>query len=65
MPSVLGSPANLRRLAHSPATSTNANCSDMTIYRAASGATVFSTGSIDWSTVVPQVQQITRNVLRG
>ena len=30
----LRSPANLRRLAHSPATSTNANFSDMTIYRA-------------------------------
>ncbi len=58
-----GSPANLRRLAHSPATPANANFSDMTIYRAASGATVFSTGSINWSTVVPQVQQITRNVL--
>ena len=42
---------------------TNANFSDMTIYRAASGATVFATGSIGWSTVVPQVQQITRNVL--
>jgi hypothetical protein len=58
-----GSPANIRRLAHSPATAINANFSDMTIYRAASGATVFATGSIAWSTVVPQVQQITRNVL--
>jgi len=57
------SPANLRRLAHSPATATNANFSDMTIYRAASGATVFATGSIAWSQTVPQVQQITRNVL--
>jgi hypothetical protein len=57
------SPANLRRLAHSPATANNANFSDMTIYRAASGATVFATGSIGWSGSVPQVQQITRNVL--
>jgi hypothetical protein len=57
------SPANLRRLAHSPATATNANFSDMTIYRAASGATVFATGSIGWSETVPQVQQITRNAL--
>jgi hypothetical protein len=35
----------------------------MTIYRAASGATVFAIGSIGWSQTVPQVQQITRNVL--
>ena len=59
----LRSPANLRRLAHSPATSTNANFSDMTIYRAPSGATVFATGSIGWSQTAPQVQQITRNAL--
>jgi hypothetical protein len=57
------SPANTQRLAHSPATSRKANFCDATVYRAASGATVFSTGSIDWSTVVPQIQQITRNVL--
>jgi hypothetical protein len=57
------SPANTRRLAHSPATAANADFSDMTIYRAPSGATVFATGSIGWSEVVPQVQQITRNVL--
>jgi N,N-dimethylformamidase beta subunit-like protein/carbohydrate binding protein with CBM6 domain/Big-like domain-containing protein len=57
------SPANTQRLAHSPATARYATFSDMTTYRAASGATVFSTGSINWSTVVPQVQQITRNVL--
>jgi len=57
------SPANLRRLAHSPATATNANFSDMTIYRAASGATVFASGSIAWSLTTPQLQQITRNVL--
>jgi hypothetical protein len=57
------SPANTQRLAHSPATSRKANFADMTVYRAASGATVFDTGSIGWSTTVPQVQQITRNVL--
>jgi regulation of enolase protein 1 (concanavalin A-like superfamily) len=57
------SPANVQRLAHSPATPSGANFSDMTIYRAASGATVFASGSIGWSQMVPQVQQITRNVL--
>jgi hypothetical protein len=35
----------------------------MTMYRAASGATVVHTGSIGWSSTVPQIQQITRNVL--
>ncbi len=57
------SPANVQRLAHSPANAREANFSDMTVYRAASGATVFATGSIGWSSTVPQVQQITRNVL--
>jgi len=57
------SPANVQRLAHSPANSREANFSDMTVYRAPSGATVFATGSIGWSQVVPQIQQITRNVL--
>src|SRR6266542_2836558 len=57
------SPANTQRLAHSPATARKAYFSDMTVYRAASGATVVATGSIGWSTVVPQIQQITRNVL--
>ena len=37
--------------------------SDMTIYRANSGATVFATGSIGWSVDLPQAQQIMRNVL--
>ncbi len=57
------SPGNVQRLAHSPATPAAANFSDMTVYRAASGATVFATGSIAWSQTVPQIQQITRNVL--
>jgi regulation of enolase protein 1 (concanavalin A-like superfamily) len=57
------SPANVQRLAHSPATPAAANFSDMTVYRAASGATVFATGSIAWSQTIPEVQQITRNVL--
>jgi hypothetical protein len=57
------SPANTQRLAHSPATARKAYFSDMTVYRASSGATVFATGSIEWSSVVPQIQQITRNVL--
>ncbi|MBX4205208.1 MAG: hypothetical protein KW788_03440 [Candidatus Doudnabacteria bacterium] len=57
------SPANTQRLAHSPATPAYANFDDMTIYRAPSGATVFNTGSISWSYTIPQIQQITRNVL--
>src|SRR5205814_5299640 len=57
------SPLNVQRIAHSPADAREANFSDMTIYRAPSGATVFASGSILWSTTVPQVQQITRNVL--
>jgi hypothetical protein len=57
------SPANAQRLAHSPATAANAYFSDMTTYRAPSGATVFATGSIGWSVTVPSVVQMTRNVL--
>ncbi len=57
------SPPNTQRLAHSPANSRWANFADMTVYTAASGATVFDAGSIGWSSTVPQVQQITRNVL--
>jgi len=57
------SPADTQRLAHSPATKRQAAFADMTVYRAAGGATVFATGSIGWSAMVPQIQQITRNVL--
>jgi regulation of enolase protein 1 (concanavalin A-like superfamily) len=57
------SPPTVQRLSHSPATPAAANFSDMTVYRAGSGATVFATGSIDWSQTIPQIQQITRNVL--
>jgi regulation of enolase protein 1 (concanavalin A-like superfamily) len=57
------SPPNTKRLAHSPATARAANFSDVTIYRAASGATVFATGSIGWSAQLPAIQQMTRNVL--
>jgi hypothetical protein len=57
------SPANTQRLAHSPATPRRLYYCDMTVYRAAGGATVFSIGSIEWSLVLPQTQQITRNVL--
>ena len=57
------SPPNTQRLAHSPSTPRKAYYCDMTIYHAASGATVFATGSIEWSLVLPQTQQITRNVL--
>lgn len=57
------SPFNTQRLAHSPVNAAAANFSDMAVYTAASGATVFATGSISWSQTVPQIQQITRNVL--
>jgi hypothetical protein len=57
------SPANTQRLAHSPATPPAAYFADMTTYRAASGATVFAAGSIAWGLSVPQVVQMTRNVL--
>jgi hypothetical protein len=57
------SPANVERIAHSPANATRANFSDMVVYRAASGATVFASGSIMWSYSVPAIVQITKNVL--
>lgn len=57
------SPASAQRLAHSPVTSQNAYFVDMTTYRAPSGATVFATGSIAWSQTIPQVVQMTRNIL--
>ncbi|HVQ15561.1 MAG TPA: N,N-dimethylformamidase beta subunit family domain-containing protein, partial [Vicinamibacterales bacterium] len=57
------SPANAQRQAHSPVTPAAAYFSDMTTYRAPSGATVFATGSIGWSQTIPQVVQMTRNVL--
>ena len=77
-----GSPANIIRLGHSPFTNNNLNppqtdYSNMTVYTAPSGATVFATGSIQWawglddfnttSTDVPVSEpgrQLTRNVLR-
>ena len=57
------SPASVQRIGHSPATPKQANFSDMVVYRAPSGATVFSSGSIMWTYTVPQVVQITKNVL--
>lgn len=72
------SPAGLVDLAHSPYTFEGATrFADMTVYTANSGATVFSTGSIQWSfglsnvspwgpspsRVSASAQQITRNVL--
>jgi regulation of enolase protein 1 (concanavalin A-like superfamily) len=57
------SPANTQRLAHSPATASKAHFADMVIYRASSGATIFSSGSIQWTYDVPQIVQITKNVL--
>jgi hypothetical protein len=79
-----GSPAGDIRLAHSPFTNTKLSppttqFSDMVTYTAASGATVFATGSIQWSwglddynsssrppnaVVSPIAQQMTRNVLQ-
>ena len=74
-----GSPAALRRLAHSPFTraSGETQYADMTIHEAASGALVFATGSMYWNwgldgynapqahpdRVSAAAQQITRNVL--
>jgi hypothetical protein len=76
------SPANTVDLAHSPYTGNDQNqtgtgFSDMTLYTATSGATVFATGSIQWawglddwgaptlrnSVLNPAAQQIARNVL--
>lgn len=73
------SPSNIVRLAHSPVTSAELGTgySDMTIYTAPSGASVFSAGTITWvngldsyntkfslpNLVNPIAQQVTRNVL--
>jgi regulation of enolase protein 1 (concanavalin A-like superfamily) len=57
------SPLTLERVGHSPATPDNANFEDMTVYRASSGATVFATGSILWTSTVPQMVQLTKNAL--
>ena len=70
---------SLVRLAHSPFTAGDGETgfSDMTIYTAASGATVFATGSMQWawglddwnatparpSRIHPGAQQMTRNLL--
>ena len=70
---------SLVRLAHSPFTAADGETgfSDMTIYTASSGATVFATGSMQWawglddwnatpsrlSRVHPGAQQMTRNLL--
>jgi len=55
-------PANFQRVGHSPATSALANFADMGVWRAPSGATIFTTGSIGWSEIAAQTQQILRNV---
>jgi hypothetical protein len=57
------SPADTQRLAHSPSTANAAYFSDMTVYRAPSGATVFASGSIGWSQTVLAIQPMTRNIL--
>jgi hypothetical protein len=73
-------PAGTTSVAHSPfvASDGNAGFSDMVFYPAASGATVVSTGSMQWSWgvddyngavphavyTVPSVQQATRNILK-
>ena len=72
-------PANTILLAHSPYTFTDGSTQygDMTVYQAASGATVFGTGTVQWmwglssmspwgpstSLVNPAAQQLTENVL--
>ncbi len=72
-------PAGTERIAHSPYRHLDGTTqySDMTVYRAASSATVFATGTMQWSfglcrispwapspsRVNPAAQQITRNVL--
>jgi regulation of enolase protein 1 (concanavalin A-like superfamily) len=55
-------PSAFPRVGHSPATPDLANFADMGVWRAASGATIFTTGSIGWSEALPQTQQILRNV---
>ena len=71
-----GQPAGTERIAHSPVPGTT-ETSDMTVYTAQSGATVFATGSMhfNWgldaynspalhsNRVNPAAQQMTRNVL--
>ena len=57
-------PSSFQRVGHSPATSALANFADMGVWRAASGATIFTTGSIGWSELLPETQQILRNVYR-
>lgn len=71
------SPPGTLRLAHSAVTTDGKKFHDMTVYLAASGATVFAVGSIQWSwglddynapalrsrRLSPAAQQITRNVL--
>ena len=68
-------PSGIQRIGHSPV---DGGFSDMTVYTAASGATVFATGTIQWAwglddyrssqehpvLVNPAAQQITRNVLQ-
>src|SRR5206468_1186628 len=56
-------PPQAQRLGHSPSTTANAYFADMVTYRASSGATVFASGSILWTYSVPQIVQMTRNVL--
>ncbi len=72
-----GAPTGTVRIGHSLYDATSNAYSDATVYTAASGATVFATGSIQWAwglddfgtpTIRPSVlnasaQQITRNVL--
>ena len=57
-----GSPANTRRLAHSPVPPDGQNFADTTIYMAPSGATVFAAGSIGWPITLAPIAQMTRNV---
>ena len=56
-------PAGAERVAHSPVTASHANFADAVVYRAPSGATVFASGSILWTYRVPQIVQMTKNVL--
>jgi hypothetical protein len=69
-------PVGTQQITHSPYTFTDGTVqySDITLYQAASGATVFDTGSMQWnwglaqgvqsqSFVSPGAQQITKNVL--
>ena len=58
------SPSSFQRVGHSPATGALANFADTGVWRAPSGATIFTTGSIGWSEALPATQQILRNVYR-